>query len=42
MAFTFPGSGGCEAVSHPRAVDARSEFQLLQRSIAKEKQAEFA
>ena len=33
------GSGG--PVSHPTAVDARSEFALLQRNIPKEAQTEF-
>ena len=33
------GSGG--PASHPKAVDARSEFALLQRNIPKEAQTEF-
>ena len=44
MDFTIPGSnngGGGGPVSHPKAVDARTEFTLLQRSIPKEAQTEF-
>ena len=43
MDFTIPGSdnGGNGPVSHPKAVDARTEFSLLQRSISKEAQTEF-
>ena len=35
------GGGGGGPVSHPKAVDARTEFTLLQRSIPKEAQTEF-
>ena len=46
MDFTIPGNGdisgtGGGPVSHPKAVDARSEFALLQRNIPKEAQSEF-
>ena len=44
MDFTIPGSdngGGGRPVSHPKAVDARTEFALLQRNISKEAQTEF-
>ena len=44
MDFTIPGNGdisGGGPVSHPKAVDARSEFALLQRNIPKEAQTEF-
>jgi len=35
------GSGSGGPASHPKAVDARSEFALLQRNIPKEAQTEF-